>query len=78
MRQRLSWNQVKKLYEGQWVELVDFEWDWNNAYPRWACVGLSADSREELLSLSTNDESLILFIGAAECMVRQDESRVSL
>ena len=78
MAQRLSWSKIRELFHGQWVELTDCEWDWSNPYPRWAKVGRCAESRDELIHDVSDSESLVLYVGGTEFMIRQHESQVSL
>ena len=82
MNNRLTWSQIKELFEGQWVELVDFEWDWNRAYPKHARVRNFASDRSVLISKINNSplqaDSVVLYTDATEFMVRHDASSVNL
>lgn len=78
MAQRLSWNRIRELFNGQWVELTDCEWEWSSPFPRWAKVGQCAESREELIRQVHNPDSLVLFIGATEALVKHYASQISL
>jgi len=79
---RLPWSQIKELFDGLWVELVDYEWDWNKAYPKLARVRNFADDRNTLLSRisisESIEDSLVILIGGANCVVEQDASAVAL
>ncbi|MCB0339728.1 MAG: hypothetical protein KDD53_08990, partial [Bdellovibrionales bacterium] len=67
MTERLSWSRIKSLYRGQWVELIDFEWDWESHYPAWACVRHHHYDRNELLRLieqsPAKKETVLLYLG---------------
>ena len=64
---RIAWSQLKDFFEGQWVELVDYKWDWNQAAPTWATVRYHAAERAELLAMIRKSGevsgSVVLFIG---------------
>ncbi len=34
MENVLTWEEIKKRYDGEWVELVDYEWPEGEPYPR--------------------------------------------
>jgi hypothetical protein len=67
MNTRYSWSQIKKEFSGKWVELTDFEWDWNSAHPSWARVRNHASDRSELIALieftGKKDGAVILYVG---------------
>lgn len=64
----IAWSKIKNFFEGQWVELVDYKWDWNAAAPSCARIRHHAAHRSELLELIRRDDpvqgSVVLFIGA--------------
>ena len=64
----IAWSQLKNFFEGQWVELIEYKWDWNAATPSWARIRHHASDRAELLELIRKDKkvagSVLLFIGA--------------
>ena len=64
----IAWSKLKNFFEGQWVELVDYKWDWNAAAPSCARIRHHATGRAELLELIRRDGavkgSVVLFIGA--------------
>lgn len=51
MTEKLAWNQILKKYDGNWVHLVDFEWDEGEPYPRFGSVHLFAKTRKEFNEL---------------------------
>jgi hypothetical protein len=70
---RLAWTQINEIYDGEWVELVDYSWGWNESHPRWARIRHSATQRDELMRQISKDSeipgSLILLIGGARAAV---------
>ena len=64
----IAWSKLKNFFEGQWVELVEYKWDWNAAAPSCARIRHHATDRSELLELIRRDKkvpgSVVLFIGA--------------
>lgn len=74
MTPRMSWNQIKDLFANQWVELIDFEWDWDRTSPRWARIRHFSPDRQSLIekidSSGKIDDSVVLFIGAADSMIQ--------
>ncbi len=44
---KLSWEQICKEYNGEWVHLVDYEWEDSSPYPRSGVVNIHATTRKE-------------------------------
>ena len=66
MTEKLSWDEIKRLYSDQWVELVDFEWDEFEPDPRGGIVRHSAKSRKEVHTQYMKDpidNSAIVYTG---------------
>ena len=74
MKKRLSWEKIRENYSGQWVELVDCEWEWHEASPRQARVSASSDDRSSLLSeirlRGSQEDSIIIHIGTTQSLYR--------
>lgn len=70
---KMSWSKIKQLFEGEWVELVELDWDWSSAFPRTARVRNHAPDRAELMEViaevGSAPNSVVLFIGAASAVV---------
>ena len=66
---RLTWSQINEFFEGEWVELVDYKWDWNQTLQSWGHVRNHAKDRNELISkIRESDKtsnSVVLYLGAA-------------
>lgn len=82
MNRRLSWNQIKNIFEGEWVELTEFDWGWEKTYPRWAKVRTHAATRQELMeqiALSgPNPHALIIYISVAQSFVQRTSPSLSI
>lgn len=78
----MSWNRIKEHFEGEWVELVDFDWEWTSSFPRLARVRNHASDRSELMSLIDSQGpaagSVILYVGRAASVVSRDSSVAAL
>lgn len=67
----LSWSQIQDIFAGEWVEMVDVEWQPNSVMPRRARVRSAAPDRASLLKLAQASksqaedaaDSIIVFIG---------------
>ena len=76
---RLSWAEIKHKYEGQWVQLVDYEWEWESSFPRWARVKSVSTHRAELkVSDHRDPESVIVYVNPADSHVRLDSFATAL
>ena len=68
-----SWSGIIAKYDGQWVELIDYDWDWDSPFPRWARVRNHSFSRFELSKMVNRSEkvpnSITLFLGAVESAI---------
>lgn len=55
MTKKLSWEEIKKQYNQEWVELIDYDWSDEEAYPRAGIVRVHARSRKEFDDLAAVD-----------------------
>lgn len=73
MNKQLSWNQISQNYKGHWVELVDFEWDWNSAYPSRARIRNASSDRNLLMSKIRSqgeiENSVVIFVGTVRSVI---------
>ncbi len=53
--EKLTWEQIEKLYDKEWVELVDFEWSEEEAYPQSGVVRVHAANRKKFDELILQD-----------------------
>ena len=63
---RLSWDEITKSFDQEWVELVDYDWPENAAYPRAGVVRVHAKARREFDRLINQDpppDSALIFVG---------------
>jgi hypothetical protein len=66
MKNKLSWDEIKKHYPDQWVELTDCEWDDFEPDPRSGVVRNSAKVRKEIHAKFMSDpvdSSAIVYTG---------------
>lgn len=80
---KMSWNKIKQLFDGEWVELVEFDWEWSSPFPRTARVRQHAPDRAELLELigdsdAARKNSIILYVGAAAAALNRESSVAAL
>ena len=66
MTRRLSWNEIEKLYDQEWVELIDYDWPEDEVYPVSGIVKCHGANRHDLFALtkSTSESwnSTVLFV----------------
>ena len=68
MNKKLPWREIKRNFSGQWVELVDYKWDWSESHPRSAKVINSSSNRAKLLQSGSKD-SVILYVSNSQSFV---------
>lgn len=64
--QKTTWGEIERLYDQEWVELVDYDWREEEAYPRSGIVRVHAKSREEfddLADINPPADSAYVFVG---------------
>lgn len=66
---RLSWSQISEFFQGEWVELVDYKWDWKQPFPTLGRVRHHAVDRNDLLTQIRSAEaiegSVVLYLGVS-------------
>ena len=66
MSEHLTWQTIQERFNGEWIQLVDYEWEEHEADPRMGVVRLhSKDEKEFHRMLKANPvaESAVLFVG---------------
>ena len=66
---RLSWDEIKKQFDQEWVELVDYDWPETELYPQSGTVRVHAKTRSEFDDLADRDppvDSAYIFVGQPE------------
>lgn len=66
---KLTWQQIKELYDKEWVELIDYDWPEEEAYPRAGVVRVHAKTRKEFDKLILHDppaDAALIFVGERE------------
>ncbi len=70
MEKKLTWAEIEKLYDQQWVELVDYVWAAGEANPSYGVVREHAADRKTFYSLANQsprpEDSAILFVGKSD------------
>lgn len=64
--ERLSWDEICKQYDQQWVHLIDYDWKDGEPYPNSGIVHLHSKSRREFDKLMMEGEPISgarLFVG---------------
>lgn len=63
---KLTWKEIERLYDREWVELVDYEWLDTEIHPRFGVVRVHSKSRKEFDELILNDppeRSALVYVG---------------
>jgi hypothetical protein len=66
MAQKLTWEEIKQQYDGEWVELVDCDWDDSEQDPRSGIVRVHSKDKKEFRKLILQDRpksSALLYVG---------------
>jgi hypothetical protein len=66
MTEKLTWAEIKQRYDGQWVQLVDYDWDDSEPYPSSGIVTVHAPTRKEfdqLTKQSSDYDAARLYVG---------------
>lgn len=66
MGEKLSWKDIERLYDQQWVQLIDYEWDEGEPYPSGGVVQFHAFDRREFNDLSRQnpvEDAACVFVG---------------
>ena len=63
---KLSWEEIKKLYDQEWVELVDYDWPEGTPLPRAGVVRVHERDRQKFHALVKTQipaGSALVFVG---------------
>ena len=66
MAKKLSWEEIKKLYDQEWVELIDYDWPDEYPDPKAGIVRVHAKTRDEFNRLTAIDppwDAAIVYVG---------------
>lgn len=66
MEKKLTWEEIKKLYDQEWVELVDYDWPEGTPYPRSGVVRVHDADRKNFhaaVKMQTPAGSALVFVG---------------
>ena len=83
MEKKLTWEEITKQYDQEWVELVDYDWPEQDSYPRSGAVRVHANTRSKFDDLADRDpplDSAYIFVGKPkrneEVVVTRGYSRI--
>lgn len=66
MGKKLTWQEIEKLYDREWVQLVDYDWPEEESLPLSGVVTVHAKSRrefDELILKEQQEDSALVFVG---------------
>ena len=67
MGKKLTWKEIEKQFNQQWVELVDYDWPEGTPYPRSGIVRTHASDKKQFhkscLEGDVPSDSALLFVG---------------
>lgn len=66
MNEKLTWEEIKQRYNGEWVELTEVEWDDCEQDPRAGVVRVHAKDKKEFKTLVMQNRpksSALLYVG---------------
>jgi hypothetical protein len=69
MEMILTWAEIARLYDKEWVELVDYNWPEEEEYPRSGIVRVHAKTRKDFDKLTEIDpprDSAFVFVGVPD------------
>jgi len=82
MNKRLAWSQIRDFFEGQWIELVDVEWNENATFPTRARVRNYAAERSSLIEKISGarevNDAIILYVGHMSPLIEIDSKHALL
>jgi hypothetical protein len=81
-RPKLSWNTIRDSFSGEWIELVNYQWEWGEATPRWGRVRFHSADRAGLMrqieAAGEVSDSVVLYVGAIELPMAALEQNVAI
>ena len=66
MSEKLTWNEIVQRYYGEWVELIDCDWDETEADPQAGIVRVHSKDRKQLSKQMSELEpvdSAVVYVG---------------
>jgi hypothetical protein len=77
MSEKLTWEDIEKRYNQEWVELVEYEWPEGEINPRSGIVRVHAKTRKEfdtLIMQDPPDNAALVYVGSP---LRRDDMAVT-
>lgn len=67
METKLTWEEIKKRYDQEWILLDDFDWDEEDEFPKAGVVAVHAKERREfdrlIAARAPGFDSALIFVG---------------
>jgi hypothetical protein len=66
MKEKLTWDEISRIHHGEWVELINYEWDETEPDPKSGVVRVHSKDPKEFESLIKDNppqDSALLFVG---------------
>lgn len=66
MTEKMTWEEIEKLFDQEWIELIDYDWSEQAISPRSGIVRVHAKERSEFDKLAAIDPprgSAFIFVG---------------
>lgn len=66
MKEKLTWGEIERKYNQEWVQLVDYDWPEEEPLPHGGVVQAHAKTRrefDELILREPQEDSALLFVG---------------
>ncbi len=83
MEKKLTWPEIERLYNQEWVELIDYDWPEEDPFPKSGIVRVHAKTRSEFDDLADIDpprDSAYVYVGtpsnASNVVVTRGYSKV--
>ena len=58
MEEKLSWEEIEKRYNQEWIQLINYDWPEGDPYPKSGNVRVHATSRKEFNQLVKSKETI--------------------
>ena len=80
INKKLTWEELHNSFRGEWVELIDYEWEWDKKFPIWVIVRHHSTDRDLLNDMIASgdeiDDAIVIYLGAASSSVACYEAAV--
>ena len=66
MKKKLTWQEIEKQYDREWVQLVDYDWPEDEPLPRSGVVVVHAKARRDfdaMIARTPQENSALVYVG---------------